>query len=144
MRKDPKAVFEKWRELYFVSCRAGITEKIDEFDLTFIQRNAVTAISRNDGIPMTKLSNKLSLKGPAMTRVIDVLEKRGVVKRTRVAGDRRTYYLRLTRKGADVAKKLDRKPLEAFKKLLSEVTDSEYSHISRCMDNMIDRMSRVG
>lgn len=59
----------------------------------------LTIIARNPGISQTDLSDAAGRDKSSITPVVEDLVRRGLVDRTRVASDRRTYRLRLTPAG---------------------------------------------
>src|SRR5882724_6935403 len=64
-----------------------------------------------DGHSAKEIGNRLIARDPAITRLIDRLEKRGLVTRDRAKEDRRVVIHRLTADGLNLVNELDR-PIE--------------------------------
>jgi DNA-binding MarR family transcriptional regulator len=77
-------------------------ETLDELDLTMSDWHVLTAL-RWSGAPYRRkageLARRAELTSGAMTSRLDALEKEGLVRRLRDAGDRRSVLVELTEKG---------------------------------------------
>ncbi len=78
----------------------------DDFNRTFAgldlrpgQFSVLLVIHKNPGLKQAEVSAALGIQRTNFVALIDKLEKRGLVKRDRVAGDRRAYALMLTAAG---------------------------------------------
>jgi DNA-binding MarR family transcriptional regulator len=60
-----------------------------------------------DGLPCGAVAERMITRDPDITRLLDRLEKAGMITRTRDAGDRRVVVARLTDKAAKVLDTLD-------------------------------------
>ena len=65
------------------------------------------------GLPCREVSARMLNRDPDITRLMDRLEKRGLVRRTRGKKDRRVIFASITPEGVELLKKLDR-PLPEF------------------------------
>jgi DNA-binding MarR family transcriptional regulator len=63
------------------------------------QYSILTVIERNPGLKQSEVSAALGIKRANFVTMIDVLEKRDLVRRDAAPGDRRSYALILTDKG---------------------------------------------
>ena len=120
-----KELLEEIKTLVFKAYSTGLLEKTDDNKLTFIQRNILLFISKQGGITMVGLCKLMSIARPSMTRIIDTLEKRELVKRTKNPGDRRSYIIVLTQKGEIIINKLDQRPLIVMDDMLAGSKQSE-------------------
>ncbi|MCI4349674.1 MAG: MarR family transcriptional regulator [Thermoplasmata archaeon] len=68
--------------------------------LTFPQACLLPAIARRGRITATELSHRSGLSLPGLTSALNFLEARGLVARSRAAGDRRRVHVTLTPAGA--------------------------------------------
>ncbi len=59
------------------------------------------------GLPCGEIAERLVTRDPDMTRLLDRLEKQGLVARARDTDDRRVVLTRITRKGLDAIAPLD-------------------------------------
>jgi DNA-binding MarR family transcriptional regulator len=106
-----------------------------EYDLTPSQYN-VLRILRGEGKPLSCLEivERMLQVVPAMTGLLDRLEKMELVSRERCTQDRRVVYVDLTTKGKELVSKLDQ-PLQALnQKLLGHLSSAELKELSRLLE----------
>lgn len=77
-----------------------------EHDLNPGRFAALMVIGRNPGITQTVLSQAIGLDKSTLTPAIDDLARRGLVRRTRTAADKRAYRLQLTAAGEGILREL--------------------------------------
>jgi len=70
--------------------------------LTVPQLLILNAISREGGLPVSALARRVSLSQGTVTSVLDRLERRGYVTRTRGSADRRVVGISMTGTGREV------------------------------------------
>jgi len=70
-----------------------------ELDIRPAQYTILTVIENNPGLKQIDVSLALGIKRTNMVALIDILEKRDLVRRVTVKSDRRSYALHLTPKG---------------------------------------------
>lgn len=106
-----------------------------EYDLTPSQYN-VLRILRGEGqpLPCLEIANRMLQVVPAMTGLLDRLEKMELVSRERCTQDRRVVYVDLTPKGKELVNQLDQ-PLSALnQKLLGHLSATELKELSRLLE----------
>ncbi|GAB4151804.1 MAG: MarR family transcriptional regulator [Planctomycetaceae bacterium] len=106
-----------------------------EYGLTSSQYN-VLRILRGEGKPMPSLEigSRMIQVVPAMTGLIDRLEKQGLVERKRCSQDRRVIYIEITRKALNLLKKMDKPVMELHQKLLGHLTRSDLKQLSKLLE----------
>jgi DNA-binding MarR family transcriptional regulator len=105
------------------------------FALTPSQYN-VLRILRGEGkpLPSLEIADRMIQIVPAITGLIDRLEKQGMVLRQRCEDDRRVVYVAITRKATDLLKRID-KPLDQLQRqLVGHLTANELSTLSRLLE----------
>ena len=60
-----------------------------------------------DGLPTLSIGERMIEQTPGVTRLVDRLERKGLVARTPCPKDRRRVFCRITEKGLDLLKELD-------------------------------------
>ena len=113
-----------------------------EYGLTSSQYN-VLRILRGAGQPMPSLeiAERLIQVVPAITGLIDRLEKQGLVIRRRCTEDRRVVYVEITEKALRILKQTD-EPLTALhKRLLGHMTRTELKMLSRLLEKARESLS---
>jgi DNA-binding MarR family transcriptional regulator len=72
------------------------------------QCHVMSELSRSGPIALTRLSRRLEVDKGWVSRTVDVLEQRGLIKKTEHAADRRLTLVSLTRTGRSRARSLNR------------------------------------
>ena len=105
------------------------------FGLTSSQYN-VLRILRGEGkpLPSLEIAGRMIQIVPAITGLIDRLEKQELVVRQRCQDDRRVVYVAITRKAIDLLKRIDKPLDELQKRLVSHLSASELSTLSRLLE----------
>jgi len=89
-----------------------------EHELTQPQYNVLRILyGERDRLPSLEIADRMITVVPAITGLIDKLEKKGLVKRERSEEDRRVWYVKLTKKGERLIDEM-REPNTAMHKLL--------------------------
>ena len=76
-----------------------------------------------EGLPCGEIGNRMITRDPDITRLLDRLEKRGLVSRCRETKDRRMVLTRITDKGLELLARLD-EPVQ-------EVHRAQMGHLGR-------------
>jgi DNA-binding MarR family transcriptional regulator len=86
-------------------------EALKPFDLTPTQFNVLRILrgAAEEGLNCREISERMLTFDPDVTRLLDRLEARGLVGRSREAKDRRVITVRITRCGLELIKELDHK-----------------------------------
>ena len=106
-----------------------------EHGLTSSQYN-VLRILRGEGKPMPclEIAERMVQVVPAMTGLIDRLEKQGLVRRDRCTEDRRVIFIELTDKGAGLLQQLDEPVMEMHRSLVGHLSQTELKELSRLLE----------
>ena len=106
-----------------------------EYGLTSSQYN-VLRILRGVGRPMPSLeiASQMIQVVPAITGLIDRLEKQGLVSRRRCKDDRRVVYIEATKKALDILSKMDEPFAELHSRLVGHMSKSELRELSRLLE----------
>ena len=108
-----------------------------KFGLTSSQYN-VLRILRGEGqpLPSLEIAERLIQVVPAITGLIDRLEKQKLVLRERCQQDRRVVYVAITQKALDLLKRID-KPLDELEKsLVGRLSSGELTTLSRLLEKV--------
>jgi DNA-binding MarR family transcriptional regulator len=106
-----------------------------QYRLTGSQYN-VLRILRGEGKPMPSLeiADRMIQVVPAMTGLIDRLEKQELVSRHRCTEDRRVIFIAITEKGTELLQRLDEPVLEMHRNLVGHLTRAELKELSRLLE----------
>lgn len=97
-----------------------------ENGLTQPQYN-ILRILRGEGreLPSLEIAGRMISVVPAITSLLDKLEKRGWVRRERCESDRRVWHVHLTEDGSSLLAELDEANLAMHAKLVGHLTSAE-------------------
>jgi DNA-binding MarR family transcriptional regulator len=92
-----------------------VEAQLKEFGLTGTQYNALRILrgAGPEGLPCREIGERMITRDPDVTRLLDRLEDRGFVQRTRAKHDRRVIYGKITAAGLKLLREMDA-PLEKF------------------------------
>ena len=103
------------------------------YGITHSQYNVLRILrgAHPDGHPRCEIANRMVERAPDVTRLIDRLEKQGLVVRDRTAKDRRLSIARITKKGLDLLEqmKVDELFVQRFSGRVSSRDKRELSRI---------------
>lgn len=113
-------------------------ELLGRHDLTPQQFNVLRILrgAGKDGLPTLEVVERMVERTPGITRLIDRLEKKGLVERARSAEDRRQVYCRITSEGLTLLRRLDRPIDELDARALDPLTGDEVRRLIRLLDKV--------
>jgi DNA-binding MarR family transcriptional regulator len=86
----------------------GIAQVMKKADLSSTQYNVLRILrGAPEGLPCGEVANRLITRDPDITRMLDRLEQRGLISRSRATKDRRMVMARITREGLRLLARLD-------------------------------------
>lgn len=88
------------------SVLAQVDAQLSAYDLTYVQWLPLYKLVMKEGNTVAGLARELLIDPGAMTRSLDRLEAKGLVRRERSTEDRRVVHLVLTDEGRKVARKV--------------------------------------
>lgn len=100
------------------------------------QQYNVLRILRGTGEPMPTLdiAERMIEEAPGITRLLDRLERKGLVKRERCATDRRQVMVEITRKGSSLLEQLDGPIGAADDAALGKISSADLKTLIRILD----------
>ncbi|MFS2110699.1 MarR family winged helix-turn-helix transcriptional regulator [Sphingomonas sp. Sphisp140] len=120
-----------------------IEAKFDGFDLSFQQWIALKVV--RDGIVGNagELSHELGITTGATTRMIDLLEARGLLSRDRTADDRRVVRLAITPEGRATVAKLQDDVVSTWNEVVADFTQQEAEVLVTLLAKLLAAAERV-
>ncbi len=85
------------------------------------------------GLPCTEITAQMISRMPDMTRLVDRLEKGGLVRRCRTADDRRVVLICIMPAGLALLSRLDQPVHDLHKQTLGHLTRNELAELSRLL-----------
>ena len=118
--------------------QSSMESKLREFGLTGTQYNALRILrgARPDGLPCSEIGERMITHDPDITRLLNRLEQRGLVERTRGQHDRRVIYGKISTAGQKLLREMDRPVEQHGREMLRHVSQAD-------LRRLIDLLERV-
>ena len=112
----------------------GLIQVLKAEDLSATQYNVLRILrGAPEGLPCGEIASRMITRDPDVTRLLDRLEKRGLISRCRGAKDRRMVLTRITPAGLALLARLDRPVQEAHRKLLGHLGRERLATLSELL-----------
>ena len=111
---------------------------LKELDITGQQMGILLSLTRGVAATPFELSKLLGIDTGLMTRMLDKLEARGLLQRSRCAEDRRVVNLALTKKGQAVAERIPEVAPAVLNHRLRHFTKAEFVEFRRLLAKFAD------
>lgn len=97
------------------------SETMEPFGITSHQYNILRILRGADsaGLPTLEIGERMLVRSPGVTRLVDRLEKKELVTRKRSEEDRRVVHCQITDKGRNLLEKMD-EPIETMNQSIVE------------------------
>jgi MarR family transcriptional regulator, organic hydroperoxide resistance regulator len=86
-----------------------------------------------EGLPCKSVGDRMISHDPDMTRLLDRMEKRGLIMRERQKDDRRVVKTRITPAGLDILKKLDNPVRELHKRKFAHISATKLKQLEELL-----------
>jgi DNA-binding MarR family transcriptional regulator len=139
MKHYTKDNFDVTQSIGFLITKARnvLTTQLDaalkDLDITGPTMGIILSIWRGNATTPFELSKFLSIDTGLMTRMLDKLEKRGLLERTRSLEDRRVVLLNLTKKGFETAELISHVAPDVLNERLKHFTKAEFEELHRLL-----------
>jgi DNA-binding MarR family transcriptional regulator len=130
--------------------QAQVESKLKDFGLTGTQYNALRILrgAGPGGLPCQEIGGRMITRDPDVTRLLNRLEDRGFVERTRAKHDRRVIYGKITIAGLKLLRSMDA-PIEEYgREMLRHVGQEKLKQLIELLElvrqkvKVDDRLSR--
>jgi DNA-binding MarR family transcriptional regulator len=122
---------------------AFVESRFESLDISFMQWIALKVIRDGTVTNAGELARELAMTTGATTRLIDVLEKLGLVERDRGKADRRVVHLAITAKGAEEVVTLHHHVVDAWNEVLAEFDQAEVDRTVESLARLLAAAERV-
>jgi MarR family transcriptional regulator, organic hydroperoxide resistance regulator len=134
-KPDVDAVVEAIVYLYTESRR--LTKEVAaRYGLTGPQLTVVKMLEALGDLSLSRLSEKIKAQNSTVTGIVDRMEREGLVARARSATDRRVVHIKLTPKGARLAREVPVEPMEIVRQVLLGLSDAETQELLRILTKL--------
>lgn len=119
-----------------VRIKAMMAKRLKEFDITPEQWGVLAMLREEDGITQKELSCRILKDQPNITRILDKLAGKGLVRRTGATADRRAFLVHLTDRGREMHDEL-LPVVAAFRKdIVRDLNAEEIGTLLRLLDRV--------
>ena len=141
-----QASFRSPAEAAFVGLLAAAALAVQRLDevcgahgLTHTQYNVLRILRgvHPEGHPRFEVGRRLIARAPDVTRLLDRLERQGLVERGWARDNRRHSIARITRRGLDLLRTLDPDVERVRRAMLGQLSDAELRQLARAFDTMV-------
>lgn len=115
----------------------AINQELAPLDISHAQWIVVLMLGDGAAGTAAELCKILIYDPGAMTRLLDRLEKKGVLRRMRIKGDRRAVRLELTPEGAKLYPRIVQALVQVFNRLLRGFSAGEVQQLERLLGRMV-------
>ena len=119
------------------SIRDHANQRLAAHDLTYVQWLPLYKLAMKEGNTVAGLARELEIDPGAMTRAMDRLEAKGLVRRERSREDRRVVFLALTTEGHKVARRVPAVLSEVLNGHLAGFTHAEWEQLQSFLHRMV-------
>ena len=107
-------------------------------DITTEQWVLLDNLYQNNGISQNELAERNFKNAPTVSRIIDLLCKKGLTERQRFENDRRRYKIFMTEHGKELYEKALPAVLALRKQGWSNLTDEDYDNLVRIVNQIFN------
>ncbi len=112
--------------------------------IPFGQKAALISVAIHKTISVKQLAAALHVTSGAATQHIEALVQAGLVIRNPDPNDRRTVRIKLSGKGMELIKKLERERLTLMETISSDISDEELEIFVRTAGKINDKLTKIG
>ncbi len=114
--------------------------KLGDFDITVDQWLILKNLSENDLLSQTELAQMVFKDQPTLTRIIDILVKKGFVQRVPHPLDRRSFQLLLTNEGQSKVNELKPQIASIREKAWENLNKSDFEEFKRILNTIYNNL----
>ncbi|VAX34792.1 hypothetical protein MNBD_UNCLBAC01-96 [hydrothermal vent metagenome] len=128
--------------LMYNKVSSSIANYLKDYNLTVGKFNILFALKNHggiDGIKQVEVSKHLIVTPSNMTKMIDKLEKEGMVTRSALEGDRRVNIVKITEKALDLLKNIWDGYNEVIQNSVKDLTISQQKQLAGLLKNWFSK-----
>jgi DNA-binding MarR family transcriptional regulator len=116
--------------------KAASSERLRKLGLSMAQVNILYTVQRCGDMPMSRLADLLGVSVSNATGLVDRIEERGFVERTRVPHDRRVVLVRVTPAGTAMLEEVDALSDELFRTVLDRIDRKQLAGFAQAVAHL--------
>lgn len=120
--------------------RTLIDGKVGPFDLTRLKWLALAILDREDGVSQATLASHLDIEPSSVGRLVERMEKRGLVRRERDQRDRRIVRVYINDQARPLLEDLEKVSDDVRKIAVSGLSVTDQKHLVRLLGKIKDNL----
>ncbi|HEY9831672.1 MAG TPA: MarR family transcriptional regulator [Stenomitos sp.] len=104
---------------------------------------ALCLVRHAPGIPIEQLRRALGMSHPGAVRLVERLEKQGLILRERCSVDRRAVELKLTQEGEALVSKIHQARLKALEEVLTSLSSKDRLNLCRISNQILYSLTKT-
>jgi DNA-binding MarR family transcriptional regulator len=130
--------------LYLYTESRRLTKELArQVDLTGPQLTVLKMLEGLGDLSLSELSERIRAQNSTVTGIIDRMERESLVVRARSTEDRRVVKIRLTDKGAKIARAIAVEPMEIFRGALDSLSAGETRELLKILTKIARRVQSI-
>ena len=113
--------------------KCAMSDRLVRLGISMAQLNILYTLHRNGEMPMSRLADALNVSLSNATGLVDRMEERGFIERTRVPEDRRIVQVRITPDGVRVLEANDEMTDDLLRSVLADLDRPTLDAMARTM-----------
>jgi DNA-binding MarR family transcriptional regulator len=122
------------------NCQEKEERLAEQLDIHVSEFRCIRAFRGDTVLPVKTLVERINLSGSRLTRILGSLEKRGYLSRVIDQRDRRSITVHLTKKGIDLAKRLELRYIQIHEEILNGIPASVHAPLISGLHNMLSSL----
>ena len=116
-----------------------MSELLGRYGITIEQYNVLRILRgvHPNGHPRYEISERLIRRAPDVTRLLDRLEREGLIERVRDDNDRRLSITRITKTGLTLLDEIEPERLTQQNEVTTRVSDADLRHLVRICNQLV-------
>jgi DNA-binding MarR family transcriptional regulator len=140
---DLEAFERAWQDFFAATRRARGRAAQDGDDLSLSRQHLLTALADGPGLPVGELALSAGVSAPTATRMLDGLERDGIVVREPSSDDRRKVNVNLTDEGRRLLLRTQRRRAARRKAIYDSLSAAEREQAVHLLQRFADLMAQL-
>jgi len=119
------------------SLQAQVPEEISDLGLTFQQLHALIYAGQHEACSVGDIAAGLAVTHPAAVKLLDRLQRKGLVRKSEDLQDRRVSCVGLTRLGLRIVGAVQERRTETIRRALGKMTTEEQSGLVKGLEELL-------
>lgn len=120
-----------------------LNHSLEWYEISLEQWVVLSKLAEQEDINQKMLSVKAEKDPASLLRILDILERKGLIERRQNAGDRRSTSLYITAKGKELKNELAPYIEDRFKEITSGISEQEIEVYMKVISNIDDNLKKL-